>query len=111
MDNLNLFNIFIEYCKKKSNIEIIKDVDISQVLTNENMELFKNEIIKHNNNPNEEIVLQKDIDSCLGKMYVLDIKNLKVIACTNLVPLLLELSDLDWLNIKWDLYYYEKIIY
>ena len=107
---LNIFLIYYRQLFNKKDTNIFNEVNYDNTLsTNRYMEYMYEHICKYNENINNEdkikvysLATDVNINEC-EELYQLIINNKESLYCRYIVPLIYELSDMDWLNIKWDI--------
>lgn len=107
----NILNVYIECYKQLLNVDdinIFDGIDYDNNLsTNQYME-FLYQIIdefKKNRNSDDSILYECAIHEPIEKnVYVLQFKN-KIFYCKLLYPLIIYLSELDWINLDWYIKY------
>lgn len=107
----NVMNVFLCYYKqmfqKSKDTHFFSELDNGENdnSTNRCMELLYDHMHKMSEN-HDKIKLIKpeeaDIDTCY-ELYVLNINNEQKQACELLWPLIIHVSELDWLNLDWNI--------
>jgi len=110
---VNLMNVFLCWYKqvfdKEKPVTMFHDIDYKkEESTNRCMELFYNEMYKYNSNKDDDDKIaiydpeDIDINKC-EELYILTVDSINKAVCQCLMPLLIEVSKQDWLNINWSI--------